>query len=246
MIDRMRMTSPRGALLLSLTAALGATVATPSARGEDVRNLLRPVAANARAPKALRADGQITREGAEPMSVVLLQQGDRVYLETSTGIRALVRPGRAAIRDAKGLTRATPETPLPGTDFLLFDLAPFTAGEIANPQVSDAGPAGAVITGAPGRPSAYVLLVETLDPEHAIVVRAKYYQETVTNMVKMRRDFDPVQVGDRWRSSRITMEAFRPPNTTTLTLAWREAPETPPAVFTLAGLRAKSLVTPTR
>lgn len=244
MIGRMRTPAPRGALLLWLTAALGATVPTPPARAADVRELLRPVASNARAPKALRADGQITREGAAPVDVVLLARGDRIYLQTSTGTRALIRPGRAVVAGPDGLTRATPETPLPGTDLLLFDLAPFTAGDFAMPQVSDDGPAGIVVTGAPARPSAYVLLVETIDPDHHLVVRTKYYRETVTNMVKMRRDFDPVEIGDRWRPTRITVEAFRPPNTTTLTLTWREAPETPPAAFTLQGLRAPSVVTP--
>lgn len=244
MIARMRTPAPRGALLLWLTAALGATAPTPPARAADVRELLRPVASNARAPKPLRADGQITREGAAPVGVVLLARGDRIYVQTSTGTRALIRPGRAVVAGAGGLTRATPETPLPGTDLLLFDLAPFTAGDFAMPQVSDDGPAGIVVTGAPARPSAYVLLVETIDPDHELVVRTKYYRETVTNMVKMRRDFDPVEVGDRWRSTRITVEAFRPPNTTTFTLTWREAPETPPAAFTLRGLRAPSVVTP--
>lgn len=233
-----------GALLLLLTAALGATVATPSARGEDIRGKLRPVATNARAPQPLRADGQITREGAAPVGVVLLQRGDRLYLQTSTGTRALIRPGRVVVRDAKGLTRAAPDAPLPGTDLLLGDLAPFTVGDLATPQVSDDGPAGLVVTGAPARPSPYVLLVETIDPEHEIVVRVKYYRDTITNMVKMRRDYDPVEVAGRWRPSRITVEAFRPPNTTTLTLTWREAPDTPPAVFTLAGLRAPSTITP--
>ncbi len=244
MIALMRTTATRGALLLCLTAALGATVATPSAHGEDVREVLRPVASNAKAPTPLRADGQITREGAAPVGILLLARGDRIYLQTSTGTRALIRPGRVAVPgDGGGVTRAALDAPLPGTDILLGDLAPFTAGDLATPQVSDDGPAGIVVTGAPGRPSPYVLLVETIDPEHQIIVRTKYYRETITNMVKMRRDFDPVEVGGRWRSTRITVEAFRPPNTTTMTLTWREAPETPPAVFTLRGLRAPSPVT---
>jgi hypothetical protein len=240
MIGHMRTTATRGALLLCLTAALGATVTTPSARGADVRDVLRPVASNAKAPTPLRADGQITREGAAPVAVVLLARGDRIYLQTSSGTRALIRPGRVVVPGEKGLTRAPLDAPLPGTDILLGDLAPFTVGDLATPQVSDDGPSGVVVTGAPARPSPYVLLVETIDAEHQLVVRTKYYRETITNMVKMRRDFDPVEVGGRWRTSRITVEAFRPPNTTTLTLTWRAAPETPPAVFTLKGLRAPS------
>lgn len=243
MIAGMRTTAHGGALLLWLTAVLGATVAVPPARGADVRDVLRAVASNARAPQPLRADGQITRDGAAPVAIVLLARGDRVYLETSTGTRALIRPGRAVVRAAAGPVRAEPDAPLPDTDLLLLDLAPATAGDLAIPQVSDDGPAGVVVTGAPARPSAYVLLVETIDPEHRWVVRTKYYRDTVTNMVKMRRDTGLVEVAGRWRPGRIAVERFRPPSETTITLAWRDAPDAPPAVFTLAGLRAPSPLT---
>ncbi len=242
MIARMRTPGHAGALLLSLTAALGATLATPPARGQDVRDILRLVATDARSTTPLRADGRIVREGADPVDVVLLARGDRVYLETRDGTRALIRPGRAVIREDGGLVRATPDAPLPGTDLLLLDLAPFTRGAIAHPQISDDGPAGVVVTGAPALPSAYVLLVQTIDPEHPVIVRTKYYRDDVTNLVKMRRDGELIEVAGRWRPGRIAVEAFRPPNTTTITLAWREAADAPPAAFTLKGLRQPSPV----
>ena len=109
------------------------------------------------------------------------------------------------------------------------------------PQVSDEGPTGMVVTGAPTPPTAYALLVHTIDPERAVIVRTKYYRDSVTNLVKMGRDDGFTQVGGRWRPGTIAVEAFRPePRTTTLTLAWREAPDAPAAVFTPTGLRVPS------
>jgi len=75
-------------------------------------------------------------------------------------------------------------------------------------------------------------------------VKTKYYRDSVTNLVKMSRRDDFVEVGGRWRPGTFSMEAFRPDTrTTTLTLAWREAPDAPAAVFTPAGLRAPSPIT---
>jgi hypothetical protein len=205
-------------------------------RADDLRDLLPIVAMQARAPRPLRADVRLERTGVPAVQAVLLERGRRRYLETRTGTRALLSPGKVVIvRDGR-VVRAAPGAALEGSDILLEDLEPFGTGSLTIPQVSDEGPTGMVVTGSPAPPTAYVLLVHTMDPEKAVIVKTKYYRDSVTNLVKMSRDDDFIEVGGRWRPGTFSMEAFRPDTrTTTLTLAWREAQDAPAAVFTPAG-----------
>lgn len=212
-----------------------------AARAGDVRDLLGAVAFQAQAPRPLRADLRIARDGAPPLDAVLLEDGQRRYVETKAGTRTLLSPGKTLVARGGAVARAAPGATLDGGDLLLEDLAPFGVRSIDLPQVSDEGPAGTVVTVAPRAPTAYVLLVLTVAPERPVIARAKYYRDTINNLVKMARFDDFVTVGGRWRPGAITVETFRPaPRTTRITLAWREAPDTPPAVFTPAGLRGPS------
>lgn len=218
-------------------------LATAAAWGKDLRDLLPVVAAQARAPHPLRADVRIEQPGAPVAEAVLLERGRRRYLETRTGTRALLSPGKVVVARNGRVVRAVPGTPLAG-DVLLEDLEPFGIRSLAVPQVSDEGPTGMVVTGAPPPPSAYALLVHTIDPERAVIVKTKYYRDSVTNLVKIGRSDGFTRVGERWRPGTIVVETFRPESRTTkLTLAWRAAPDAPPALFTPAGLRAPSPIT---
>jgi hypothetical protein len=211
------------ALLLPLAPAV--------VQAGDVKGLLERVGAAATSPVTLRAEGQLERTDAEPLPIVLLTRDDAVYVEARDGVRILVKQGKA-VAETKGDVREIPtSTALAASDILLEDLAPVSATRFEVPQVSDESPDAVVITGAPRSPSAYVLLVMTVEPERAVVERTKYYRETVTNLVKMRRDSEFALVGGRWRPGRIVVEQFRPPRTTRLTLTWKEAPEIGPEAF---------------
>ena len=65
------------------------------------------------------------------------------------------------------------------------------------PQISDEGPDGVVLSGAPARASAYTLLVLTVDAERDTVTKTQYYAGTVSNLVKLRRDRGWVRRGRR-------------------------------------------------
>ena len=224
----------RGAIpILCLLAA--------TAWAQELRDVLPKVAQQARAPRPLRADVRLARDGAPVLEAVLLEHGRRRYLETRTGTRALLSPSKAVVVRGGRITRAAPGMALDGTDVLLEDLEPFGVGALTIPQVSDEGPTGMVVTGAPTPPTAYALLVHTIDPDRAVIVKTKYYRDSVTNLIKMGRDDGFTEVGGRWRPDTMAIETFRPESrTTTLTLAWREAPDIPAAVFTPGGLRAPS------
>ena len=222
-----------------LLLALACLTATPS-WGRDVRDVLAPIAFQAQAPRPLRADVRIETEGAPPVDAVLLEDGQRRYLETKSGLRALLSPGKVLVVRGGRVARAQPGAGLAG-DVLLEDLAAFGTRAIDVPQMSDDDPTSTVLTAAPRPPAAYVLLVYTVDPERSVITRAKYYRDTINNLVKMARFDDFTQVAGRWRPGTMTVETFRPaPRTTRITFRWREAPDTSPAVFTPAGLRAPS------
>jgi hypothetical protein len=222
-------------LVLPFLCLAGAAWAT------EASDLLAAVAFQAQAPRLLRADLRIEREGAAPVEAVLLEDGQRRYLETKNGTRALLSPGKVLVARGGSVVRAGADATLDGSDVLLEDLAPFGNRAIDVPQVSDAGPTGTVVTAAPRRPTAYALLVYTVDPERDVIVQTKYYRDTINNLVKMAKFADFVTVAGRRRPGTMTVETFRPaPRTTRIVFRWREAPDIPPAVFTTAGLRAPS------
>lgn len=183
----------------------------------------------------VRADGTLTSPEGAVLALLLVRRGAATYVETADGFRAIAKPGKAVVLERGRPRRAAPSLPIAGSDLLLEDLAPFTAGRLAVPQLSDDAPLGIAVTGAPVAPSAYALLVVTVDPRRMIPVRTKYYVGHISNLAKMRRDADLVTVGGRHWPGTVSVEHFRPARTTRLRLAWREAPELRPGLGTLAG-----------
>ena len=53
-------------------------------------------------------------------------------------------------------------------------------------------------------------LVHTIDPERAVILQTKYYRDSISNLVKIRRDEDFTQVGGRWRPARSAVETLPP------------------------------------
>jgi hypothetical protein len=224
------------------TVVLLATL-TATAHARDLKALLAKVAAQASFDVPARADVSLTCEPGckvKALRAVLVGKGDSLYVEVEGGERALITPaGRWVARDGEA-TPVAPDTPLAGTDVLMEDLTPFRADLIRVPLISDDGPAGVVVTGAPVGPSAYELLVLTIDPERSVLLRTQYYQESVSNLTKIRRDTDFVEVGGHLRPGRITFELLRLATTTRLDLKWKEARDVPASLFEPEGLEKPS------
>ncbi len=204
--------------------------------------LLQAVAANARFDTPARADVRIECSGckASGAQAILLGRGESLYIEVKDGTRALVRPGEVLIARGNTANRADVGQTLADTDVLLEDLAVFTPATLKMPQVSDDGPAGVVVTAAPAHPSAWVLVVHTIDPERHAIVRLLRYRDAVNNLAATQRNANLVRVGNGWRPQEITSENLRKGRTTTLKLAWRAAPEAPRELFEPAGLERPS------
>jgi hypothetical protein len=168
---------------------------------------------------------------------VLLGRGHTLYVELRHATRALLHPGKTLVAREGHVARAKPGTPLGGTDLLLEDLVPFSVGLLKVPQINDDGPAGVVVSGAPTGTSVHTLLVFTIDRERNVVVRTQYYRDSISNLVRVRRDDAFVEIGRRWRPGEITVDALRQRTSTHLAFTWRDAPDVDPVVFTPAGLR---------
>jgi hypothetical protein len=230
----------RPAAMMRALILLGSTVVWTPVRAETLAELLSAVAVQASAPRPLRADVHIERDDTPAGDAILLARGVRLYIETRSGARALLSPGKAVVLRGNRVVRAAPDAALEGTDVLLQDLEPFGVRSLSTPQVSDETPERLVVTAAPTPPSTYVLLVHIIDREQDVIVQTKYYRDSVSNLVKIRRDDEFSQVGERWRPATIAVQSLRDSTTTRLSLAWHEAPDAPAALFTAAGLRAPS------
>jgi hypothetical protein len=208
--------------------------------------LLAAVAANARFSTPARADVQLQSKQDDRTTqgmAVFIGRGQTLYVETRDGTRALVRPSKILVRSGRRIVRSAPGARLGATDVRLEDLVPVTPTMFKLPQVSDEGPTGTVVTGAPTFPSARVLIVLTIDPDAAVVTRAKYYEKSISDLAAFRRDEEFTDVDGHRRPTRIALDRSADASTTRLELTWRLAPETPAALFTPRGLRAPSPIT---
>ena len=212
------------------------------AHADTLTDALAAVESNARFATPARADVRVECAacGTSGRPAILLGRGDVVYVEVKDGQRALVRPGGVLVaRDGKAAEAAKGE-PFAGSDLLLEDLAVFSAASLKVPQISDDGPAGLVVTAAPSRPSAYALLVDTIDRGRHVIVRTLYYEDLINNLTKTRHDGGWTQVAGGWRPGEMTVESVRRGTRTHLTLTWHDAPDAPAALFEPAGLEKPS------
>jgi hypothetical protein len=227
--------SPRRLALVWIVLATG--IPARPAAAADLPALLLAVEANAAFDVPAMAEVQLTTPGAPaPVAVRLYGRGRVVRLETTSGWRALVKASKVVAAAPGKAPRAKTEEPLPGSPLLVADFAPFVAGALRVPQISDDGPLGVVVTGEPRPPSPYVLMVYTIQRDHPVVSAAKYYRWEINNLVQMTRVRQWAQLGDRRRPQLVDVQDLAGGKTTTLTFAWQARPELPAALFVPSGL----------
>jgi len=221
-------------------------LAAAPAGAETLPELLDGVAKSARFDPPQRADIRIDCAAgcaAAGKRAILVGRADRVYLEVEAGPRVLVGPG--VMQVAPGGKAVDPGTPVAGTDLAMEDLLAFDPHRLAYPMVSDDGPAGLVIMSAPSGTSSYALLVYTIERARHVIVKTQYYQGSVGNLTKMRRDGGLVEQDGHWRPTEVTIDNLRAGTSTRLQLTWRAAGDVPAALFEPEGLaRPSGLVFP--
>jgi hypothetical protein len=233
-------------LRASCLALACASFAAPAAAA--LPELLAAIVKNARFPEPTRADVTLARRNVDgtTTNVAAVFVGFRrtLYVEMPNGVRALVRPSKIVVRDGGRVVRAAPGARLGPTDVLLEDLVPLGRFTLKVPQVSDEGPTGTVVTGAPAYPSVRALIVYTVDATTGAITRVKYFERSISDLASFRRDETFATVNGHERPTRIVVDRTRDDTSTRLELAWRAAPEIDRAVVTPRGLRGPSPVRP--
>src|SRR2546429_472654 len=175
------------------------------ARAEGLPELLQAVATNARFASPARADVRIECGescNATGTPAIFLGRGEVLYVEVRGGQRVLIRPGEILVAQGGKASAAAPGQTLADTDVLLEDLAVFTPSALKQPQISDDGPAGVVVTAAPAERSSYALLADTIDRERHVIIRTLYYRDLINNLSKTRRDAAFPRSGASWPRAR--------------------------------------------
>lgn len=225
--------SPAVVALLLVLAALPAA-------GEDLAALLGGATAAARPTATVRGEGElvtVSAEGTVRHRIVLVQRpGGDLYIEVaSPGARALIPASGVALLASAGTPAPFAlDAALAGSEFSREDLQPFDAGRFGSPTIVDRSDEDVTVSLDP-HPSQYSLEVITFDRARRVPLKVMAYQDTLNNLLKMRRESGHVEVGGRWLPTEIAIENFPMKATSTLRLAWKTVDDQParfdPATF---------------
>lgn len=223
--------------LSCLVAVCLLSATAPPARGEDLAALLAGATAGTRPTAAVRGEGELVSVSPEGttrarLAVLQLPSGD-LYLEVQPpGARALLLASGPAWLSPRAGASAVPfanDATLAGSEFSREDLQPFDAGRYGSPTIVDRSPAETTVQLDP-RDSQYTLVVVTFDREKQVPVKVMSYKDTLSHLLRMRRERGHQQVAGRWLPTEIAIENFPMKVTSTLTLQWRTT-EAQPARF---------------
>ncbi len=209
-----------------------------AARGDDLASFLTAASDASKPMTTIRGEGELvvaTPDATTKQQLVVMQRpnGD-LYLELQpSGARALLPfSGDAVLAAAKG-SAAKPfalDAPLAGSEFSREDLQPFNLARFGSPTIVDRNASQLTVSLDPKKPTQYSLEAITFDRDKRAPVKVMLYKDTLSNLLKMRRDGEFVQIAGRWLPTTVAMENFPMRSTSTMTLKWSEVAEQP-AVF---------------
>lgn len=213
-------------------AALSLLLIAPPARGEDLAALLAGATAGSRPSATLRGDGELVTtspDGTTKARIAIEQRptGDLYFEVQPPGARALLlADGTAWLSPSPAAAAAAfpLDAPLAGSEFSREDLQPFDAGRYGSPTIVDRNPSQTTVQLDP-RASQYTLVVVTFDREKQVPVKVMSYKDTLSNLLRMRRERGHQQVGGRWLPTEIEIENFPLKVTSRLTLTWSAVDE---------------------
>lgn len=215
----------------SRAVALLVALVASAARGEDLATLLAAATSGARPTATVRGDGELVTtspDGSTRQRIAVLQRanGD-LAIEVQPGdVRALIPAAGPALIAADGGAAGpfAADAPLAGGELTREDLQPFDAARFSSPTIVDRGSAGTTVQLDP-KDSQYTLVVVTFAPDTRVPVKVMSYKDTLSNLLRMRRERGHIQVAGRWLPTEVISENFPLKVTTTLTLQWKTAPD---------------------
>jgi hypothetical protein len=237
---------------MSLVVAL--TVPASGALGmtEGLETFLRSVEAATAITVPLRADGELDAQLATGQLrsdlVMVVRPPSDMYIELRKGPRKalLLTSAGTAFRlhseDGKA-EKFAEDAAFADSDFTREDLEPFQLARYKTWLIADESAGEVTVTLMP-KNSQYTMLVTTFDIEKKVPLKTLYYQDTLSNLVKMRRESDYTLVGRKWMPTAISMENFKFRTTTTLRLKWTQDAAFPPELFDPAFLSRSFALAP--
>jgi hypothetical protein len=213
-------------------------IAAAPAPAADLAALLAGATAAARPSATIVGTGTLVTTSPDGRSEarVLAAQNARgdLYLQVQPrGPRALLlADGTALLAAAPGATPApfATEAQFAGSEFSREDLQPFDARRYGSPTIVDGSPSTTTVQLDPHQ-SQYSLVVVTFDRDRQVPLKVMSYKDTLSNLLRMRRESGHQQVGGRWVPAEISIENFPMKVTSTLTLRWSAAPSEPAGIF---------------
>jgi hypothetical protein len=230
---------------LAFGAALVVLVIGTEAFADDtLAALLRAVGDASKPSGPLRAEGTIESDGLRGKTrdrLVWIERAGsgagaplQAYVELANAKARLLALGPADLRMAIDgrPSQAQPDQALDSTSFTAEDVLTFAPDRCAAMRLAELSEDRFSVVCEPKKPpSQYSLMVYKFDREKAAMLQALLYKGTMTNLVKMLRNDDFVQVGAKWRPQRVTMQDFKVRTKDVLSLRWQEAGKLPAETF---------------
>ena len=211
---------------------------------DNLPALLKAVDEAQRLPAPIRADATVEIDGVEGSKrdhLVIVERGvnepkvaRQMVLELQSAKLRLLVLGPADLQLASdGKARpAKPDENVDSTSFTAEDWLPFSPERCAAMRIADLGDAQFTLVCEPKKPpSQYSLMVYKFDREKAVMVQALLYKDSMTNLVKMVRQDEFVQIGSNWRPKRIVIQDFKLRTKDVVSLDWQAAPAVTGALF---------------
>lgn len=215
-----------------------------AASADMLATLLQGVNESLRPSTPLRADGSVesdSLEGNKQDRLVLVERAGadtevpaQVYVELEKAKVHLLALGPSELHiSADGKSRqATSETAVDSTSFTTEDWLPFSAARCAAMRIVDINAEQFTVLCEPKTPpSQYRLMVYKFDREKSVMLQVLLYKDSLTNLVKMLRNDDFIQVESKWRPKRIVMQDFKVRTKDVISLEWQPASTVPAQVF---------------
>jgi len=241
---------------LASAAALAVLVIGTEAYADDnLAALLRAVGDASQPSSPLRAEGTIDSDGLRGKTQDRLVWIERAGAGTGAPPQVYVEFGNAKVRllalspadlrmaiDGRP-SQAQPDKAVDSTSFTAEDVLTFAPDRCAAMRLAELSEDRFSLVCEPKKPpSQYSLMVYKFDREKAAMLQVLLYKGTMTNLVKMLRHDDFVQVGAKWRPQRVTMQDFKVRTKDVLSLRWQAAANVPAEAFDPRQLTGASLL----
>ncbi len=236
--------------MLLVTIIVSAMLQTADAHAGPLETFLAEVEKARRFAVPARADVRVQhKEGdvAKRYDGVVVHRDADVYLEIrEPAVRVLMRGEENAVYLLAGggaaPARVGGHAPIAGTPLIPDDVRPFRTSVLRIPQIADETTKTMLVSGAPAEESPYVLVVYLFDREKMVPTRVQYYERTVNNLVRMRRESEFVRVAETWQPTRTEIEHYQTSGMTTIERTWTASPEIPHDLFDPAALGTHALL----